>query len=83
MFVPLHHVRKGTRLSPSLSFIVVVRGESLGTRLYYVQLASQLDMVSVKTDSWAIKATDGVSIFASLKPSPCPKLSVGLKQLSL
>ena len=26
-FVPLHHVRKGTRLSPSLLFIVVVRGE--------------------------------------------------------
>ena len=37
-FVPLHHVRKGTRLSPSSSsasllFIVVVRGGSLGTRL--------------------------------------------------
>jgi len=33
MFVPLHHVQKGTRLSPSLLFIVVVLGESLGTRL--------------------------------------------------
>jgi len=32
-FVPWHHVRKGTRLSPSLLFIVAVRGESLGTRL--------------------------------------------------
>ena len=32
-FVPLHHVRKGTRLSPSLLFIVVMRGQSLGTRL--------------------------------------------------
>jgi len=27
-FVPLHHVRKGTRLSPSLLFVVVVRGRA-------------------------------------------------------
>jgi len=27
------HVRKGTRLSPSLLFIIIVWGESLGTRL--------------------------------------------------
>jgi len=33
-FFLLHHVRKGTRLSPSLLFIIVVRGESLGTRLW-------------------------------------------------
>jgi len=32
-FVLLHHVWKGTRFSPSLSFVVVVQGESLGTRL--------------------------------------------------
>ena len=39
-FVPLHHARKGTRLSPSLLFVVVVRGESLGTRLYIMSTAS-------------------------------------------
>jgi len=32
-FVLLHHMQKGTKLSPSSLFIVVVRGESLGTRL--------------------------------------------------
>jgi len=32
-FVPLHHMRKGTRLSPSLTIVFVMRGESLGTRL--------------------------------------------------
>ena len=38
-FVLLHHVRKGTRLSPprSLLFNVVVRGENLGTRLGEMQ----------------------------------------------
>jgi len=28
VFVPLHHVQKGTRLSPSLLFIVVVGGRA-------------------------------------------------------
>jgi len=32
-FVPLHYVRKGTRLSPFLLFVVVMWGESLGKRL--------------------------------------------------
>jgi len=31
--VLMYHVRKGTRLSPSLLFAIVVRGESLGMRL--------------------------------------------------
>ena len=45
-FVPLHHVQKGTRLSPFLLFIVVVRGESLGTRLIipYIHVAYRHSM---------------------------------------
>jgi len=45
-FVPLHHVRKGTRLSPSLLFVIVVWGESLETRLIipYIHVAYRYSM---------------------------------------
>jgi len=43
--VVTHHMRKGSRLSPSLLFImIVVRGESLGTRLLKEHYWRQLEI---------------------------------------